>query len=59
MPDTPVTWLDDFTANQTTTGAQYQPRITQLTNGNILVAWTSTDDTGAGSPAERHHRPDL
>ena len=50
MPDTPVTWLDDFSPNQTTTGTQFQPRITQFTNGNILVAWTSAEDTGAGSP---------
>ena len=60
MPDTPVTWLDDFTANQNTTGTQFQPRITQLTNGNILVAWTSGEDSGAGSPDWlRHPRPDL
>ena len=50
MPLTPETWLDEFTVNLTTTGAQALPQITQLTNGNILVSWTSGDDTGAGSP---------
>ncbi|WP_135507144.1 beta strand repeat-containing protein [Roseovarius aestuariivivens] len=49
MPLTPEFWLPKFTANITTTAAQFEPRITQLTNGNILVAWTSTDDTGVGA----------
>lgn len=51
MPATPLTWLDEFNVNTNTTGLQYDPRITQLANGNILVSWTSDDDTGAGSPA--------
>jgi len=50
MPDTPVTWLDEIVVNSTTTGAQFAPRITQLTDGNILVSWQSDENTGAGSP---------
>ncbi len=53
MPDTPETWLAAFTANKTTTDSQNDPHITQLANGNILVSWTSTADTGAGSPPDR------
>jgi len=51
MPLTPETWLTEFTANSTTTSTQNEPRITQLSNGNVLIAWTSYNDTGAGSPA--------
>lgn len=51
MPDTPEIWLDDFIANTTTTNSQYEPRITQLSNGNILIAWTTNDSSGVGSPA--------
>ena len=51
MPATPVTWLNEFTVNLTTTGSQFSPTITHLANGNILVTWVSTDDTGVGSPA--------
>lgn len=50
MPLTPETWLAEFTANSTTTGSQSDARVIQLNNGNILIAWTSTSDTGAGSP---------
>lgn len=49
MPATPQTWLNQFIVNLTTTGSQSDPDIIQLANGNILVCWTSTDDTGAGS----------
>lgn len=51
MPLTPETWLNEFTVNLTTTNTQSRPRITQLANGNILVSWESSDDTGVGSPA--------
>ncbi|MGJ8609463.1 MAG: hypothetical protein ACSHWY_00115 [Octadecabacter sp.] len=51
MPLTPETWLAEFTANTTTTSTQYEPRITQLSNGNVLIAWTSTATTGAASAA--------
>lgn len=50
MPLTPETWLAEFTANTVTAGSQFEPRIVQLSNGNILVAWTSDANTGAGSP---------
>ncbi|WP_102110306.1 beta strand repeat-containing protein, partial [Oceaniglobus roseus] len=49
MPLTPETWLADFTANLTTADSQFEPRITQLTNGNVVIAWTSSNDTGVGS----------
>jgi hypothetical protein len=51
MPNAPVTWRDEQTVNTVTTGFQSNPQLTQLANGNILVTWTSTDDTGAGSSA--------
>jgi Ca2+-binding RTX toxin-like protein len=41
MPDTPVTWLDEF--NVTATSGPNDPDIIQLENGNILVSWTSSD----------------
>ena len=47
--DTAVTWLAEFTANLTTTNTQSDPSITQLANGNILIAWNSDDDTGVGN----------
>jgi Ca2+-binding RTX toxin-like protein len=51
MPLIPETWLDQFTVNTTTTGSQLDPAVIQLANGNILVSWTSGDDSGPGSPA--------
>jgi Ca2+-binding RTX toxin-like protein len=50
MPNIAATWRDEQTVNTTLTGSQYDPKIIQLANGNILVTWTSTDDTGVGSP---------
>ena len=38
MPDTPATWLDGVAANLTTAGHQGRTNVTQLANGNILVA---------------------
>jgi Ca2+-binding RTX toxin-like protein len=49
MPATPATWLEEFTVNLTTADGQSRPRVTHLTNGNILVIWESTNDTGVGS----------
>ncbi|MCC7320347.1 MAG: hypothetical protein IT542_05135 [Rubellimicrobium sp.] len=49
MPQTPAIWKTEFTVNTTTTGIQNDPAITQLGNGNILVSWTSHDNSGAGS----------
>lgn len=46
MPNTAETWLDSFIVNTTTSDTQKDPVITQLANGNILVVWTSTVDTG-------------
>ena len=39
MPATPETWLDSFPVAAGATGAQSQPSIIQLTNGNTVVAW--------------------
>ena len=40
MPTTPEVWLSEFTVNAgNTSGTQVEPQITQLSNGNILVAW--------------------
>ena len=50
-PLTLAIWLNDFVGNLTTTGARTDARITQLANGNILVVWDSTDNTGVGAPA--------
>jgi hypothetical protein len=50
MPLTPETWLTEFTVNLTTTGSQFSPKVIHLANGNILVVWVSTDNTGVGSP---------
>ncbi|MDF1716025.1 MAG: calcium-binding protein [Antarcticimicrobium sp.] len=44
MPTTPELWLSEFTVNiGNLAGTQVEPQITQLSNGNILVAWE--DDT--------------
>ncbi|MDX2275184.1 MAG: calcium-binding protein [Hyphomonadaceae bacterium] len=51
MANAPVTWLEEFLANTTTAGIQSDPDIIQLANGNLLVAWTSNSDTGAGANA--------
>jgi len=53
MPNIPVTWRNEQTVNTVTTGAQSEPDIIQLANGNILVAWTSGQNSGAGSPPSR------
>ncbi|WP_158589869.1 beta strand repeat-containing protein [Gemmobacter lutimaris] len=50
MPLTPETWLPETVVNTTVNNIQSEPRIIQLTNGNMIVAWTSSDDTGVGSP---------
>jgi Ca2+-binding RTX toxin-like protein len=53
MPLIPATWLDAIGVNLTTADSQARPRVTQLANGNILVAWDSAADTGAGSDPGR------
>ena len=50
MPNTPVTWRNQFTVNSVTTGSQSDPDIIQLANGNIVVSWTTSDAGGLGSP---------
>jgi len=50
MSDTPETWRDTFTVNTVTDGIQEEGAITQLTDGRILVTWTSSSDAGAGAP---------
>ncbi|OBZ94102.1 hypothetical protein ADU59_18065 [Pararhizobium polonicum] len=52
MPNTPVTWREDFIANLNATGSQSDPVITQLASGYFLVVWTDSDDSSVpGSPA--------
>ncbi|MGL4441236.1 MAG: hypothetical protein ACRCUE_18420, partial [Bosea sp. (in: a-proteobacteria)] len=51
MPGIPVTWLNQFIVNVILSGIQNEPDIIQLSNGNILVAWRSSANTGIGSPA--------
>jgi Ca2+-binding RTX toxin-like protein len=51
MPNVPETWLESQTANSTVANTQSEPITIQLANGNIVVAWTSTDNTGAGAAA--------
>ena len=50
MPNIPLTWRDQQTVNTVVAGAQFDPNIIQLINGNIVVSWTSANDRGAGSP---------
>jgi hypothetical protein len=50
MPATPAVWLNDILVNTVTAGAQENPRVTQLLNGNIMVIWDSAQNTGAGAP---------
>lgn len=47
MPATPATWLEEFDSN--TSGATSDPQVIQLSNGNILVAYETADNSGAGS----------
>ncbi|WP_394889482.1 beta strand repeat-containing protein [Mesorhizobium sp. AaZ16] len=49
MPNIPVTWLEEF--NVTLTSNPQDPDIIQLANGNILVSWSTTDDTAPGDTA--------
>ena len=51
MPLIPETWLDSQVVNSSVSGQQSQPDIAQLSNGNILVTWTSAHATGDGAPA--------
>jgi Ca2+-binding RTX toxin-like protein len=37
----------EFQVNTTITGGQYDPDVTQLADGRILVAWSSTDEEDA------------
>ena len=50
MVTTPLEWLNEFQVNNGTAEQYYDSDITQLSNGNVLITWTSTDDTGVGSP---------
>ena len=46
----PVTWLDETQVNTTPNMAnEFAPRVIQLANGNLLVAWSSNINTGAGA----------
>lgn len=50
MPFIPQTWLDAQTVNTTMSNDQFGANIAQLSNGNILVTWTTNDPTGLGLP---------
>ncbi|SMC53415.1 beta strand repeat-containing protein [Primorskyibacter flagellatus] len=51
MVTTPLEWLSEFQVNNgSTTDQYYDSDITQLSNGNVLITWTTGDDAGAGSP---------
>lgn len=51
MVTTPLEWLSEFQVNNgITTDQYYDSDITQLSNGNVLITWTSGDDAGVGSP---------
>ncbi len=41
MPLTPATWLDAVAVNTTATGTRADPKVTVLSNGNILITWTA------------------
>jgi Ca2+-binding RTX toxin-like protein len=53
MTITPESWMTEVLVNiGESIGTQKQPQITQLTNGNILVAWTDVSnnvDTNSGT----------
>ena len=50
MPNTPATWLDAVAVNATTDGTRTDPKVTVLTNGNILISWTAIgEDLGTGT----------
>lgn len=49
MPDKPTNWLDPFAVSSDPTGNQYDPSIVQLADGRIIVAWTTDNETTAGS----------
>jgi len=50
MPLIPDTWLAPLNVNTVDGGPQTGPRLTQLSDGNILIAWTSAEGIGPGSP---------
>lgn len=52
MTTTPTVWQSPFQSNANSTGTQSDPDVIGLTNGNMLVVWTDTNDTvasGAGN----------
>lgn len=50
MASTPTTWLEDFIVNTVNVNNQGFETVTTLANGNLLVTWTTPDDSGAASP---------
>lgn len=50
MPNTPATWLDAVTVNATTTETRSDPRVTVLSNGNILISWTAVTERPGDLP---------
>ena len=56
MPETPDIWLSNFQANIQDVGPdganQQEPKVIQLSNGNIVVFWVDRSNADPASPAE-------
>jgi Ca2+-binding RTX toxin-like protein len=50
MVTTPLEWLNEFRVNNGLLDDHFDPDIVQLSNGNLLVSWSTNDDSGVGSP---------
>lgn len=50
MPDTALSWGPSILANGITTGRQWDPDITLLASGTIVVSWTTEDNTPPAHP---------
>lgn len=56
MPNIPVSWLQEFVVAPAPAGGSIsRPTMIQLANGNLLVAWQSSNDAGPRAPAGRDH----
>ena len=49
----------EFLVNQTTTGGQFAPVVTGLTDGRFVVAWDDASATGDDTSRVRDPRPHL
>jgi hypothetical protein len=46
IPNTPQTWLPQTLVPSSSSGADIDPQIVQLANGNVLIAWSAYVGTG-------------